>query len=44
VAVTEAHYAHLLKKDLVAASQQLKIPVALRATGNVVRMPRRARN
>jgi hypothetical protein len=27
VAVTEAHYAHLLKEDLVAASQQVKIPV-----------------
>ena len=44
VAVTEAHYAHLLKEDLVAASQQVKIPVAPRGTGNVVRMPRRARN
>lgn len=41
VAVTEQHYAHLLKEDLVAASQQVKIPVAPRATGNVVRMPRR---
>jgi integrase/recombinase XerD len=41
VAVTEAHYAHLLKEDLVAASQQIKIPVAPRGTGNVVRMPRR---
>jgi hypothetical protein len=30
VAVTEAHYAHLLKEDLVAASQQIKIPVAPR--------------
>ena len=30
VAVTEAHYAHLLKEDLVAASQQVKIPVAPR--------------
>ena len=37
----EAHYAHLLKEDLVAASQQVKIPVAPRGTGNVVRMPRR---
>ena len=44
VAVTEAHYAHLLKEDLVAASQQVKIPVAPRGTGNVVRMPRRASN
>jgi integrase len=44
VAVTEAHYAHLLKEDLVAASQQVKIPVAPRGTGNIVRMPRRARN
>jgi integrase/recombinase XerD len=41
VAVTEAHYAHLLKEDLVLASQQVKIPVAPRGTGNVVRMPRR---
>ena len=44
VAVTEAHYAHLLKEDLVAASQQVKIPVAPRGTGNVMRMPRRARS
>src|ERR1700687_1525918 len=43
VAVTEQHYAHLLKEDLVAASQQVKIPVAPRGTGNVVRMPRRRR-
>jgi len=41
VAVTEQHYAHLLKEDLVAASQQVKIPVAPRGTGNVVRLPRR---
>jgi integrase len=41
VAVTEAHYAHLLKEDLVAASQQVKIPVAPRGMGNVVPMPRR---
>ena len=42
VAVTEAHYAHLLKEDLVAASQQVRIPVAPRAGGNVVKMrPRR---
>ena len=41
VAVTEAHYAHLLKEDLVAASQQVKIPVAPRGEGNVVKMPRR---
>jgi integrase/recombinase XerD len=38
VAVTEAHYAHLLKEDLVAASQQVKIPVAPRAGGNVVKL------
>ena len=44
VAVTEAHYAHLLKEDLIVASQQVKIPVAPRGTGNVVRMSRRARN
>lgn len=41
VAVTEAHYAHLLKDDLVAASQQVKIPVAPRAGGNVIPMPAR---
>lgn len=41
VAVTEAHYAHLLKEDLVAASHQVKIPVAVRSTGNVVPIPRR---
>ena len=41
VAVTETHYAHLLKEDLVAASQQVKIAVAPRGRGNVVRMPRR---
>ena len=44
VAVTEAHYAHLLKDDLVAASQQVKIQVAPRARENVVRMPHRARS
>jgi hypothetical protein len=33
VAVTEAHYAHLLKEDLVAASQQVKIPIAARQGG-----------
>jgi integrase len=43
VAVTEAHYAHLLKEDLVAASQQVKIPVAKRGNGDVVRMPCRGR-
>jgi hypothetical protein len=44
VVVTEAHYAHLLNEDLVAASQQMKITVAPRASENVVWMPRRARN
>ena len=44
VAVTEQHYAHLLKEDLVAASQQVKIPVAPRGTGNLVRMPRRVKS
>jgi len=43
VAVTEAHYAHLLKEDLVVASQQVRIPVAPRGEGNVLRMPRRNR-
>jgi integrase len=42
VAVTEAHYAHLLKEDLVAASQQVKIPVAPRAQGRVLKMARRS--
>jgi site-specific recombinase XerD len=43
VSVTEAHYAHLLKEDLVAASQQIKIPVAPRLGGNVVKLhPRRS--
>jgi integrase len=28
VAVTEEHYAHLLKEDLVAASRQVRIPIA----------------
>jgi integrase/recombinase XerD len=41
VAVTEAHYAHLLKDDLVAASQLVKIPVAPRAGANVIPMPAR---
>ena len=42
VAVTEAHYAHLLKDDLVEASRQVKLPVAKRAGDNVVPMqPRR---
>jgi len=41
VAVTENHYAHLLKDDLVAASQQVKIPVAPRAGANVIPMPAR---
>ncbi len=41
VAVTEAHYAHLLKEDLIAASQQVKIAVAPRGNAHAVRMPRR---
>jgi integrase len=41
VAVTEAHYAHLLKEHLVAASQQVRIPVAARGESNVLKMPRR---
>ena len=41
VAVTENHYAHLLKDDLVAASQQVKIPVAPRGNANVLQMERR---
>lgn len=43
VAVTEAHYAHLLKDDLVAASRQVKLPIAKRSSdsNNVVSMPAR---
>ena len=41
IAVTEAHYVHLLREDLVAASEQVRIPVAPRPGGNLVRMPRR---
>src|SRR5437773_10727653 len=42
VAVTEAHYAHLLKEDLVPASQQIKLPIARRSVDNVEPMlPRR---
>jgi hypothetical protein len=40
VAATDPYSAHLLKEDLVAASQQVKIPVARRGSGNVLRMPR----
>ena len=38
VAVTEAHYAHLLTEELVAAGQQVKIPAAPRSGDNVVRL------
>jgi integrase len=41
VAVTEAHYAHLLRDDLVAASRQVKLPVAERSSSNVVPMGNR---
>jgi len=41
VAVTDAHHAHLLKGELVAASQQAKIPVPPRAGANVIQMPAR---
>lgn len=44
VAVTEAHYAPLLKEDLVAASQQARIPSAPRTGGKVVSMSRQTRN
>jgi integrase len=40
VAVTEAHYAHLLKDDLVAASRQVKLPIAQRSTDTVVSIGR----
>ena len=43
VAVTEAHYAHLLKEDLVAASRQVKLPIGKRTTDNVVPMRTRHR-
>ncbi|MGE0594135.1 MAG: hypothetical protein AB7G23_19430 [Vicinamibacterales bacterium] len=43
VGVTEAHYAHLVRDDLLAASQPVRIPVAPRGEGKVVRMPRRGR-
>jgi hypothetical protein len=44
VAVTEAHYAHLLEEDLVAASQQVKIPVARRSGDGIVSPNRWTRN
>ena len=40
VAVTEQHYAHLLKEDLVAASEQVKIPVAPRPVATSSRCDR----
>ena len=40
VAVTEHHYAHLLKEDLVAASRQVKLPIAQRTEDNVVPLRR----
>jgi integrase len=40
VGVTEAHYAHLLKDDLVAASRQIKLPIANRRRDNIVAMQR----
>jgi integrase len=44
VAVTESHYAHLLKDDLVAASRQIKLPIAKRSRDNVVVMASRQVN
>jgi integrase len=44
VAVTEAHYAHLLKEDLVAASRQVKLPIAPRSGHNVVPIRRNQAN
>jgi hypothetical protein len=41
VAVTEAHYAHLLKDDLVAVSRQVRLPIAKRNSDNVLSMPPR---
>jgi hypothetical protein len=41
VAVTEAHYAHLLKEDLIAASRQVKLPTANRSNANVVPIGKR---
>jgi hypothetical protein len=34
-----AHHTHLLKDDLAAASEHVRIPVAPTAEENVVRMP-----
>ena len=39
VAVTEAHYAHLLKDDLVAASRQITLPIAERRNSVSCRSP-----
>jgi len=44
VAVTEEHYAHLLKEDLVAASRQVKLPIANRGKSIVVPLSRRHAN
>lgn len=41
VAVTEAHYVHLLKEDLVAASRQVRLPIANRRESNVVPIGKR---
>lgn len=41
VAVTEAHYAHLLKEDLVEASRAVRLPVAKRTGDNVVPIQQR---
>jgi integrase len=41
VAVTEEHYAHLLKEDLRAASRQVRLPIANRSNSNVRPIGRR---
>jgi integrase len=35
VVVTEAHYAHLLKADLIAASRQVRLPIANRSSSSM---------
>ena len=41
VAVTEAHYAHLLKEDLIAPSRHAKLPIATRSNSTVVPIGKR---
>src|SRR5712691_3408890 len=41
VAVTESHYAHLLREDLIAASRHVKLPIGNRRNTNVVPIEKR---